>query len=234
MSILDIIILIIILFSGILGFKRGVFKELVLFIGLIMVFIISYKLKNYLGDFLVLNFPFFSFPNIFSGLDSLNIILYQTIAFVIIGLLLYTIYELIVAITGIFEKILKFTIILGIPSKILGFIVGLIKGYIIAYVVLFFLSQPIFKLNFIDDNNLANRILKDAPILNKITGDTLQIIEEVYNVSGVDDKNEINLKIIDLILKNKVTDVEVIEKLIAKDKLKVENIDSVIIKYKGE
>ena len=73
MNWLDIVIIIIILFSGVLGFKRGVFKELILFAGIILVFILSYTLKNYIGDFLVLNFPFFDFAN---GASALNIILY--------------------------------------------------------------------------------------------------------------------------------------------------------------
>ena len=43
MGLFDIIIIIIILFCGVLGFKRGVFKEIILFIGIIIVLILSYK-----------------------------------------------------------------------------------------------------------------------------------------------------------------------------------------------
>lgn len=234
MNSLDIIILIIILMFGILGFKRGVFKELILFVGIILVFVLSYKLKNYIGDFLVLNFPFLDFPNFLMGADALNIVVYQAIAFVIVAVILYAIYEFLVSITGIFEKILRFTIILGIPSKILGFFVGLIKGYIIAYIVIFFVTQPALNLDFAKDSKYADIMLRKTPILNKITEDTLVLTDEIYKLGEINDVNEMNLKIVDLILENKVTDVSVIEKLVDKGKLNVKNIDSVLIKYKGE
>lgn len=234
MGTLDIIIIIIILLSGIIGFKRGVFKELVLFIGIILVFVLSYQLKNYIGDFLVLNFPFIDFPNFLRGATALNIIVYQSIAFVVIALILYAIYEVIVSITGLFEKILRFTIILGIPSKILGFIIGLIKGYIIAYIIIFFLTQPALNLSFAKDSKYADIMLHKTPILNKITDDTLELADEIYKLKDIENVNEMNLKIIDLVLEKKVTDVEVIQKLVDKGKLNVKNVDTILNKYKGE
>lgn len=229
MNWLDIVIIIMILFSGILGFKRGVFKELILFIGIILVFILSYNLKNFIGDFLVLNFPFFDFAN---GASALNIILYQSIAFLLIAVILYTIYEFIVSITGIFEKILRFTIILGIPSKILGFFVGLIKGVIITYVLLFFITQPSLNLKFARDSKYANVILTKTPILNTITNDTLSLVDDIYNLTKIENKNEMNLQIVDLILENKVTSVNVVQELVEKGKLNVKNIDTILRKYK--
>lgn len=229
MSLIDIILIIVILFCGILGFKRGVFKEIVLLVGIILVFIVSYKLKNYFGDFLLLNFPFFKMPK---GIETLNILLYQALAFVIICALLYTVYELIVSITGIFEKILRFTIVLGIPSKILGFFAGIIKGYVFVYVVMFFLAQT--NLPFVNDSNYGNIIITKTPILNKITSSSLELINEVKEVIKIEDRNEVNLRVVDLILDKKITSISVIEKLIAKDKLNIENIESVLIKYKGE
>ena len=234
MNWLDILIIIIILFSGVLGFKRGVFKELVLFLGIILVFVLSYTLKNYIGDFLVLNFPFMKFSNFLNGASALNIIFYQSIAFIIVAVILYVIYEIIVSITGIFEKILRFTIILGIPSKILGFFVGLIKGIIIVYILLFFITQPAFNLKFTKDSKYADTILTKTPILNTITDDTLEFVDEIYKIIDIEDENEINLQIVELILKNKITSVEVIEKLVDKDKLEIRDIDVILNKYKGE
>ena len=234
MNTFDIIILIIILMFGILGFKRGVFKELVSFVGIILVFVLSYQLKNYIGDFFVLHFPFMDFPNFLRGATALNIIVYQSIAFVLVVLILYAIYQFILSITGIFEKILRFTIILGIPSKILGFFVGLIKGYIIAYIMIFFLTQPALSISFTKDSEYAKPILNKTPILNTIAKDTLEISKEISNLSDVKDANEMNLKIVDLILKHDITDVSVIEELVTRGKLKVENINNVLIKYEGE
>lgn len=234
MNWLDIVVVIMILFFGVVGFKRGGFKEIILFIGIILVFVVSYKLKNYIGDFLVLNFPFVSFNNIFNGASALNIILYQSIAFVIVAIILYAIYEFIVSITGIFEKILRFTIILGIPSKILGFFIGLIKGIVTVYIFLFFITQPALNLKFAKDSKIAKTILNNTPILNNITKDTVKIFDEIYSITEIDDVNETNLRIVDLILKNKITSVEIIEQLAEKNKLEINNIGSILNKYKGE
>ena len=233
MNFLDIIIIIIILISGILGFRRGVFKQLIMFFVIILVFILSSKLKNYVGDFLVINFPFLDFPNFLKGAVALNIVVYQSIAFLVTFVVLYTIYEFIVSITGIFEKILRFTIILGIPSKILGFFVGLIEGYVIAYLLVFFVAQPALNLDFANESKYAHTILNNTPILTKITDDTLELADEIIKLKDIKNVNEMNLRIVDLILDKEVTSVETIEKLVSKGKLNVKNINSIINKYKG-
>jgi len=233
MNLLDIVILIIIFITGILGFKRGVFKELVVFIGTILVFVLAYSLKNYIGDFLVLNLPFLDFPNFLKGAVALNIVVYQSIAFILTSVLLFIVYDLIVSITGIFEKILRITIILGIPSKILGFIVGLIEGYVIAYIVVFFVCQPALNLEFANESKYASKMLNNTPLLTKLTDDTLELAKEIESLKDIKNVNEMNLKIVDLVLEKKVTSLSVIEKLVDKGKLNIKNIDTVINKYKG-
>lgn len=232
MNTIDLIILIFIFFYGMLGYKRGVFKQTIIFIGTILVFIISYKFKNIIGDFLVLNLPFFDFKNFLNGASALNIILYQAIGFILVSVILTIVFKIVVAITGIFEKILRFTIILGIPSKILGLIVGLIEGYVIAYIILFIVSQPFFNFNFMNESKYASTILNKSPILSKITKDGVDTIEEIYKLTDITDSNTLNLEIIDITLDKGVTDVKVIDKLIEKKKLNITNIDSVLDKYR--
>lgn len=225
----DILIILIILFSGVLGFKRGVFKELISFLGIIIVFILAYKLKNYIGDFLILNFPFVNFSN---GITALNIVFYQSIAFVIVAIVLYIIYEFILAITGVFEKILRFTIILGIPSKFLGFFIGLIKGVVIAYILVFFVNQPALNLTVAQDSKYSDIILTKTPVLTQITSDTVEIIDEITNLKDLSNANDINLRIVDLVLEKEVTSVNVIEELVERGKLNIKNIDNILSKYK--
>ena len=43
--------------------------------------------------------------------------------------------------------------ILGIPSKILGLVVGLLEGYIIVYLVFFFIAQPYIKMDILNNSN---------------------------------------------------------------------------------
>ena len=179
MNVIDVVIILIILCSGVVGFKRGVFKELVMTVGLLLVYIFSFKLKNPLANFLSLNLPFFNF----GGATALNIILYQTIAFLIVFAILMIIFRVVLAVTGGFEKFLKFTIILGIPSKILGFIVGLIEGYIIMFIFLFFISQPFLKIDIVVESKLREPILNSSPILSNIAGETNRAISDIYKLS---------------------------------------------------
>ena len=77
MSILDVIIILIILMFGAVGYKKGVIKEGVSLIGTILVFIISYMFKGVIGNELCKFLPFFNFSGKLEGLVSLNIIIYQ-------------------------------------------------------------------------------------------------------------------------------------------------------------
>ena len=232
MNTIDIIILIFILFYGVLGYKRGVFKQSIIIIGTILVILISYRFKNVIGDFLAVNLPFFKFNNILNGAISLNIIFYQAVGFLLVSVILTVIFKIIVAITGVFEKILRFTIILGIPSKLLGLVVGLIEGYIIAFAVLFVLYQPIFNLKLLNDSKYASTILNKSPILSNMAEDTLDTVNEIYELTAINDSNTLNLRIIDIILDKEVASTELIDKLVAKDKLNINNLDSILDKYR--
>lgn len=234
MSIIDILVVILILICGVVGFKRGVFKQAVVTIGTVLVFVLSYHFKDYLANFFSYNLPFFNFTGEFAGLSSINIIMYQMIAFLIMFAFFGTILAVLIKITGIFEKILKFTIVLGIPSKILGLLLGLIEGYIVAFVFLFVITQPALKINLIEDSKFTNVILNSSPILSNIVEDTENTIIEVYDLGKdylVDkDADKFNRNSIDIMLKNKIITKEYVEKLIDKNKIKV-NLYDILSKY---
>ena len=130
MDLFNILFFMIIIAFGCLGFSRGLTKQIVIFIGTIIVLIIAYELKSVIGDFFLLNLPFIKFS---WGISSLNILFYQGLAFFIIVILLEVVLKILIAITSVFEKILKYTIILGIPSKLLGMLVGFLEGYVFAF-----------------------------------------------------------------------------------------------------
>ena len=77
MNIVDALIILIILASGVAGFKRGVLKQTVSTVGFIIVVVFAFYLKNPIAEFLSLHFPFFKFSGSFANVASLNIILYQ-------------------------------------------------------------------------------------------------------------------------------------------------------------
>ena len=49
--------------------------------------------------------------------------------------------QIVIKITGGIEKILDFTIILGIPSKLLGALFGFLESYLFVFIALFLLSM---------------------------------------------------------------------------------------------
>lgn len=234
MNLIDIIIILFILMGGLVGFKRGFFNQTVSFIGFLLVLILSFLFKNKIATFLCLHLPFFSFGGLFTGVSILNILLYEVIAFIILVIVLSVALHIILEITKIFERLLKFTIILGIPSKILGFIVGLVEYYIIAFIALFCLNQPSFTAININESKIGMFILHKTPVLNKVIDNTLNAVDEIYSITKSYDSKDnnagLNEKTLDILFKYKLVDIETLEKLIEEDKLDMSV--SVLDKYK--
>lgn len=235
MNIIDVVIILVVLCSMVVGFKRGVLKELVMTVGFLLVFILSFYLKNPLADWFSLYLPFFQFGGIVEGVTVLNILLYQVIAFIIVFSVLMVIFNVILSVTGFVEKILKYTIILGIPSKLLGALVGAMEGYIIAFVLVFIFNQPMLDVGIINESKLKDNIL-NTPVLNKVVSSVGDTVSDVYSLveDNKDDMNadDFNREAIDIMLKHKLIDVEYVEKLIDRGKVRVPGIDSVLNNYR--
>lgn len=153
----------------------------------------------------------------------------------IVAIVLFGILNILVKFTDIFEKILNATIILGIPSKILGAVVGFLQYYVIVFVGLYFLCMPMFNLDFISNNSLSNNIVKNTPILSNVLGKELSTVEEIINLNNKykNKNNEYNLKVLDIMLKNRVITVESADVLIKKDKLDINGAQGIINRYRG-
>ncbi len=220
MGFVDILVIIVLILGGITGAKNGFFKQTVVLVGTIICFLLAWFLKNPIANFMSYNFPFFSF----SGLESLNIVFYQLTAFLVLLALFAAVLVVLTKITGVFEKILKFTIILGIPSKILGFIVGLIETYIIVFAILFFAKQPIFNQEIFEDSKLTPVIVNSSPGLSNIVSNMNESLKDIFIITkdyeNNHDKNSTNKQIIDSLLKHKVIDKDCVDKLVKKGKIK--------------
>ena len=233
MSIVDIVVLVILVAFAIIGFKRGVLQSLVSFVGFILVIYLAYLLKNYLGDIFVLDLPFFDIKIGATTSVVMNVLMYQTLAFIIMVIIFGLVYKFLIYLSGIVEKIFKITIILGIPSKILGLIVGVLEGYIIVYLVLFFIAQPYVKMDLLNDSKYAEVILTKTPVLSSFANSTLEIVNEVNDIVKNNEVSNFDLKLSDLVLKHKVVSPEVMEKLVSIKKIDVDGIEQVIDKYKN-
>lgn len=236
MSLVDILIIIILIVGGISGFKNGFTKSVVKFIGLLLVIILSFILKNPISIILMNIGPFIPFGGIIKGVTVLNIALYEVISFSIIFSILMIVLKVLTKTTSIFEKILNFTIILGIPSKILGLIFSVLQNYIIVFFVLYFLAMPNFsEVSVLNNSMLKDPILRGTPVLSRIGDNSLKVLDEFKDLSkkykNSKDANEFNLETLDLFLKYDVTSVDTIKSLKESGKLKIDGIDEVLKKY---
>ncbi len=234
-NIIDVVIVLFILCGGVVGLKRGVFKELVMTIGYLILIAVSLIVKAPLAEFLSLHLPFFNFGGAFEGLVVFNILLYQTLAFLIVFAVLSIIFNVVLLVTKIFEKLLDLTVVLGIFSKILGLLVGLIDGYILVFVFCFLLSFPIFNQTVVSESKFKDQILYSTPVLSNIVGkmnDTVKEVGKLTDSEVIKNKDEFNRQTIDIMLEHDLVTTDYIDKLVANDKLNVPDLDKVVDKYK--
>lgn len=224
MNVVDIVILIFLAFGALIGFKRGFTHELVSLLGIFVIIILSYMFKNPVSVFFYNNLPFVNFGGIFKDITVINILVYEIIAFFMIFALLTLVFQVLLKVTKIFEKILKWTIILGIPSKILGAILGIVQNLIYVFVVLYILNLPTIGFSLINDSKVANTIMTKTPILTSVCDKTLVVFNEISDLSkeyeNTDNVTEFNQKALNLMIDNKIITKENALKLIEKGKIK--------------
>ncbi len=229
MNLVDILIILVIVMFGIIGSERGIIKQLITTIGFLIVVILSFLFMKPFGEFLSLNLPFF-----FGKTSVLNIIFYQALAFVLIAIVLFTILSAFIRMSKVIEKLLKATIILGIPSKILGFLAGLVEGFILVFLCLFILNQPSLKFKQVNESKGAKAILKNSPILSNVGKGMVKTINDIDTLAKESDdldENTLNLRYIDVMLDHKVVSKDCIIKLVDKKKIEVTGINKVLNKY---
>jgi hypothetical protein len=237
MNIIDVLIILVLIISFIVGMGKGIIKSSISFIGLVIILVLSFVFKDNIGNNLCKYLPFIHFGGKLTGITTINILLYQTIGFLIIFSFLYIIYTIVVKLSSLLQKLLNSTIILKLPSKLLGGVVQLFEGYLIVFIVLLVLSVIMLDNPLLNKSYLRNKILKNTPIISQHTNKAVKSTDEIYNlVIKVDKKkitiNEANLKIVDLMLKHKVVSKKTIEQLIVLDKLdEIKNLDKVLKKY---
>ena len=226
MTAIDIVIILLLIMFGVVGWKQGIIKEAVQLIGMIIILVIAFMFKGELGNIFCKWLPFFNFNGSpLEGMTTLNILLYQVLGFVIIFTVLYAIYTIILKLSGVFQKILDWTIILLIPSKIGGLIIGLLEGYILLFVLLLIITGlPANYTSNFTNSNLVQTIVYKTPILSSASKDVTNSMKDIY-------------VLVDEVAQKKITtneaNLKTVEQLVILDKLKgIKGIESVIEKYK--
>lgn len=223
MNVVDILIILFILFGAAVGFSKGFTRQLVDTVGTIAVIVLSFMFKGVVSSTLYKFMPFFNFSNKFAGITSMNILLYEVIAFILVFIILHAVLTILKKTTKWFEKLLNATIILGIPSKILGALVGLVNNFIFAFIILYFLSLPVFGFSVINESKLANKLLNSTPILSNLCDSTVKAFNELDTLMDQyqtnPDRIGLNQQTIELLIESNVVDKDTVNKLIESGKL---------------
>lgn len=229
MSIVDFLIIIFILLGFLWGWKNGVIKQFFMTVGLVLIFVLSYTLKNPLSSFFYKHLPFIEFKGFFKGIIVLNILLYEVLAFIIIFSALFLLLKIVLRASNKLEDLLRATIIFGIPSKILGGILGLLEGFVVVFIILFFLNLPIFNIESVNKSKVANFILTRTTILSSTCNNTLMLYEEINRLKDEygrnQDKARLNSEMLKLFMEYNVIDREEAYNLLQNDKLGDVRID---------
>lgn len=239
MGILDIVIIIFILFGAVVGFKRGFTKELVEAVGFIVIVILAYLLKNPLSVLFYEHLPFFQI-GILKGVEILNILIYEILAFLVLLSILGLLLRLLLMATSVFEKILNATVILSLPSKILGAVIGLFQHYIVAFIVLYILTLTCFNYEIVNESKYRSKIVDNTPILSGFVDESIKVVDEFKLLKQkYEDKtiseSEFNYSALELFLKYDLVKTSSVEKLIEKGKITpFDNYSVLLDKYKGE
>lgn len=234
-SVIDAIIILTLLCGIVLGYKAGFFRSTISAIGTILAIVGAFYLKNLISPILYEYCPFFTFKGSFAGLSSLNIFIYEAIAFLLVFLILFGIVKFLIKVSTGLEKVLDFTVILGIPSKIFGGLFGFIEAYVIIFILLFVFAQFSFSAVILDKSRLTDPILNNTPGLSGLVGNTYKAFKEVYNMKSdyenIKNRELYNKNAIEVMLKYEIVEVKNVKKLVEKGKIQIKEIDEVLIKY---
>ena len=220
----DIVILIFLALGAVVGFKEGGLKKTVDFVGLIVVLVLAFYLKNYVSVLMYEGLPFFAFGGAIKGIEVLNVLLYEVIAFVIVFSVLFIILRILLMITGLIEKVLKATIILSIHSKIVGLIVGIIEMYVYVFIILVVVTLPVFNVTFMRESKLAYFMLNKTPVLSNVGDAIVSTYDDVYEI--VDNREsktnkEINTEVLKILLDRKIITKESARRLVDDKKIHI-------------
>ena len=238
MTIVDAVVILFLLLGAVLGFKKGAIRSLVGLVGTIAVVVIAYYLKNPVADLLYNFVPFFDFSGNWQGLVTLNILLYESIAYVLVFVILYGLLSLILRLTGIIEKFLTMTIILGIPSKIIGAVLGFLEAVVFSFIILFVLLQFNGSHTFIKESTVAMSILDKTPLIGAMVNDTYDAIVEISDLQDKykdsASKDEYNAEILGIMLRYHVVTPDTTRKLIDNGKLDFAGAEEVLNTFEEE
>ena len=236
MNIVDYIILVILILSAVKGFRQGLIPSIVNFVGVFLVFIIAFYLKAPISSLLYQNLPFLSFGGIFKGVIGVNILFYEVIAYGLTIILLGIVFGILKKISIGLQKLLNLTVLLNLPSKIIGALIGILEGILFSFILLYIGSVINTTTKYVNESKYSSIILNNIPIINSVTNNLTKSTEEIYDtiINNQNDTNKANLETIDILMKYDILSYDSANKLVQDNKLNIKGVNNVIEKYKGD
>lgn len=225
MNVVDILIIIFLCFGLFIGWKNGFTRQLISAVGFVLALILAYFLKDIVASIFFKHMPFLNF----NGITVINIIFYEFLAFAITLSVLVFLVKVLLKASSLFEKLLKVTIVLGVPSHILGAIVGALEYFVITFIIVFFLNLPVFNFAIVRNCKFTKTFLTKRNVLNTVCDDTLELYGKVNELKeqaqDETDKSKVNIEILQLLLEYKMISQDDCNYLISHGKLENVNIE---------
>ncbi|MDD2469363.1 MAG: CvpA family protein [Bacilli bacterium] len=223
MLLVDVLILLALGVGAVTGFARGFFRQTVQSIGGILVVVLAFIFRRSCAAFLLKIFPAFKFGGIFRGISSLNILVYEIIAFVLLLVIFGIAVRIILSVAVFIEKIFNSTVILALPSKVLGAIMGVVEAYFIVFIVLFVLTLPVFNFKWVNQSKYKDTILTGTPILSGLAQTTVNSFGSIYalkdDLLNEADRLKLDQKILKILIDNRIISQEKADELFEEGKL---------------
>jgi hypothetical protein len=223
------------LFGALAGWKRGGITSIIYLIGTIIIFVSAFYLKNPVSRILYENMPFFKFAGIFRGLSSLNILIYEATAYIIVVLVLAIILGIILKVSKILDKLVNLTIILTLPNKLIGLVVGVVQYYIAIYFICFVLLQvPVVSIQ-LRYSDIVKTMMHQTPILSEVTNEMYNTYNDVYNICYLYEdsyqREEADYKILEILMSHDIIESKSVVTLKDQGKLNISDVSELIKKY---
>ena len=209
LNVVDGIIILLLVLGFVSGFKRGVVKQGVLTFGTILVVVLAFLFKNPLSMVLYKHCPFFT-VGLLKNYSILNILLYELISFFILLSIFSLILAIIIKISGVIERFLRSTVILALPSRLVGGILGIVEFYIFEFIILLIVTMPIFTISnnkALVESKYKDRILNNTIMISHLSGGMVKSINEINDLLDDEDKlgtNKFNCKALNIFVNNKI------------------------------
>lgn len=234
-SLLDALIVVALIIGILGGWRKGVITEVAALVGTVAIVVISWSLKSQISVYFYKYLPFFKLGGELEGISSINILIYELIAFLVIASILGFFLGIILKITGLIETVLKATVLLSIPSRILGAIVGFFEAYLLVFVVLCILNQPFITFIDTNDSKFSDKIIVKTPLLSKAVNKMVNSGEEIYDLIKLKNKytkEEMDYKTLEILLKDSVVKADSVDYLIKKGKITIVGAKALANKYR--